>query len=88
MLTLSELNSQDFTSFQKNLKNIILARSLIGALWDYRPFHSIEHLISELSGIVKSLPCSGEYKIFGVLKASIIQTVQTVIVLNKSHNIH
>ena len=62
MLTLSELNSQDFASFQSNLKNIIFARSLIGALWDYRPFHSIEHLLSELSEIVKSLPYSGKYE--------------------------
>ena len=60
MLTLTELNSQDFASFQNQLKNISLGHGLIKALWEHRPFHSIEHLLSELSKIIFALSYSGK----------------------------
>ena len=63
MLTLEELNCQDFELFRKCLNNLVFGNSMVGALWDYKPFLSIEHLMLKLSGILHSLPNSGKYLI-------------------------
>ena len=60
MLTLEELNCQDFELFQKHLNNVIFGSSMVGALWDHKPFLSIEHLTLKLSEILHSLPTSGK----------------------------
>ena len=59
MLTLGELNEQDFESFTEHLENIVYGKNMAAALWDHKPFVSIEHLVSEMSGIIHSLPVSG-----------------------------
>ena len=63
MLTLEELNSQDFESFRKCLNNVVFGNSMVGALWDFRPFLSIQDLILKLSEILHSLPNSGKHLI-------------------------
>ena len=60
MLTLEELNCQDFESFRKSLNNVVFGNSMVGALWDHRPFLSIENLMLQLSEILHSLPISGK----------------------------
>ena len=61
MLTLEELNGQDFESFSEHLRNIVYGKNMAAALWDHKPFKSIENLVSEMSGIIYSLPVSGSY---------------------------
>ena len=60
MLTLEELNCQDFESFRKCLNNVLFGNSMVGALWDHRPFLSIQDLMLKLSEILHSLPISGK----------------------------
>ena len=60
MLTLEELNCQDFELFRKHMNNVIFGSSMVGALWDHKPFLSIEHLTLKLSEILHSLPNSGK----------------------------
>ena len=60
MLTLKELNCKDFESFRTHLNNVVFGNSMVGALWDHRPFSSIENLMLQLSEILHSLPISGK----------------------------
>ena len=60
MLKLGELNCQDFESFRKCLNNVLFGNSMVGALWDHRPFLSIQDLMLKLSEILQSLPISGK----------------------------
>ena len=60
MLTLKELNCQDFESFRKHLNNVVYGNCMVGALWDHKPFVSIQDLILNLSEILHSLPISGK----------------------------
>ena len=60
MLKLEELNCQDFESFRNFLKNAVFGTSMVGALWDHRPFLSIQDLMLKLSEILQSLPISGK----------------------------
>ena len=60
MLTLKELNCKDFELFRKHLNNVVFGNSMVGALWDHRPFLSIENLTLQLSEILHSLPISGK----------------------------
>jgi len=59
MLTISELNSLNFEDFISKIGNVVEhCPVLAGALWKYRPFLSLENLISKLKEIISSLPLS------------------------------
>ena len=64
MLTLKELNCQDFESFRKHLNNVVYGNSMVGALWDHKPFVSIQDLMLKLSEILHSLPIFGKLKFY------------------------
>ena len=62
MLTISELNSLNFEDFISKIGNVVEhCPVLAGALWKYRPFLSLENLISKLKEIISSLPLSGTF---------------------------
>ena len=61
MLTIDELNSLDFEAFMQQLGNVVEhCPILAAAIWKQRPFRSVGHFISEMTGIVQALPISGK----------------------------
>ena len=60
MLSIIELNSLDYEQFIMEFGNVVeKCPAISGALWDYRPFNSISHLIFTISCIISELPDSG-----------------------------
>ena len=60
MLSIIELNSLGYEEFIMEFGNVVeKCPAISGALWDYRPFNSISHLIFSISSIINELPDSG-----------------------------
>ena len=60
MLSIIELKSLDYEQFIMEFGNVVeKCPAISGALWDYRPFNSISHLIFTISCIISELPDSG-----------------------------
>ena len=66
MVSLWELNSLDFEPFIEKMGNVVeKCPTIIGALWSYRPFTSIEDMLYKINTIVHQLPYSGKHSLQG-----------------------
>ena len=64
MVSLWELNSLDFEPFIEKMGNVVeKCPTIIGALWSYRPFTSIEDMLYKINTIVHQLPYSGKHSL-------------------------